>query len=45
MENIRKKFNVRLINNSKDYVRCVSKPNLLSQKIFNKDFVVIHQRS
>ena len=29
MENIRKRINVRLINNCKDYVRCVSKPNFI----------------
>ena len=43
MENIRKRINVRLINNSKDYVKCVSKPNFISQKIFSKKFVAIHQ--
>ena len=34
MENLRKRISVRLINNAKDYVRCVSKPNFISQKIF-----------
>ena len=43
MEIIRKRINVRLINNSKDYVRCVSKLNFLSQKIFSKNFIAIHQ--
>ena len=43
MKNIRKRINVRLINNSKDYVRCVSKPNFISQKIFSKNFIAIHQ--
>ena len=42
-ENIRKRINVRLINNTTDYVRCVSKPNFISQKIFSKNFVAIHQ--
>ena len=42
MENLRKRISVKLINNSKD-VRCVSKPNFLSQKIFSKHFVAIHQ--
>ena len=32
MENIRKRINVNLINNSKDYVKCVSKPNCIAQK-------------
>ena len=42
-ENIRKRINVKLVNNSKDYLRCVSKPNFISQKIFDKNFVTIHQ--
>ena len=38
MENLRKR-----INNSKDYLRCVSKPNFISQKIFSKNFIAVHQ--
>ena len=26
MENLRKRINVKLINNAKDYVKCISKP-------------------
>ena len=43
MENLRKIICVKLINYSKDYVRIVSKPNFISQKIFSKNFVAIHQ--
>ena len=43
MENIRKRISVKLINNSKDYLRCVSKPNFVSQKIFDKNFIAVHQ--
>ena len=43
MENLRKRISVKVINNSKDYARCVSKPNFISQKIFSKNFVAIHQ--
>ena len=43
MEIIRKRINVKLINNSKDYLRCVSKPNFFSQKIFDKNFIAVHQ--
>ena len=43
MENLRKRICVELINNSKDYVRCVSKPNFISQKVFGKTVVAIHQ--
>ena len=43
MENIRKRISVKLINNSKDYFRYVSKPNFISQKIFDKNFIAVHQ--
>ena len=43
MENLRKRINVRLITNAKDYTKLVSRPKFLSQKIFNKNFVAIHQ--
>ena len=36
---------MKLINNSKDYVRFVSKPDLISQEIFGKNFIAIHQSS
>ena len=42
MENIRKKINVKLVNNLKDYLTCVSKPNFISQKIFDKSFTAVH---
>ena len=28
-----------IVNNTKDYARCISKPSFVSQKIFSKDFV------
>ena len=37
MENLRKRISSKLVNNSKDYVRCISK------KIFCKNFVAIHE--
>ena len=43
MENIRKRISVKLINNSKDYLRRVSKPNFVSQKIFDKNFIAVNQ--
>ena len=43
MENLRKRISFKLINNSKDYVRCVRKANFISQKIFSKNFVAMHQ--
>ena len=43
MKNLRKRISVKLVNNSKDYVRCISKPSFVSQKIFSKNFVAIHE--
>ena len=43
MENLRKRINVKLVNNAKDFVKCISKPNFVLQKIFSKKFVVIHE--
>ena len=34
---------MKLINNAKDYIKYVSKPNFVSQKIFDKNFVAFHQ--
>ena len=36
MENLRKRINVELINNAKDYLKCVSKPTFISQKYLTK---------
>ena len=43
MENLRKRINVRLVNNARDYKKYVSKPMFVSQKIINKDLVAIHE--
>ena len=43
IENIRKRINVKLINDSKEYLKCVSKPNFISQKVFDKTFIAVHQ--
>ena len=42
IENQRKRINVKLINDKKVYQRCVNKPNFISQKIFDKNFVAVH---
>ena len=44
MENLRKRISGKLVNNTKDYVKCISKPTFVSQKIFSKNFVVIHEK-
>ena len=43
MENLRKRINVRLVNNAKDYLKYVRKQTFISQKIFNKNFAAIHK--
>ena len=42
MENLRKRISVKQVNNEKDYLKHVSKPTFISQKISDKDFAVIH---
>ena len=43
LENLRKTTGAKLFNNAKDYVRSISKPSFISQKIFSKNFVAIHE--
>ena len=43
MENLRKRVSIKLVNNAKDYVRCISKPSFVSHEIFSKKFVAIHE--
>ena len=40
MENLKKRINVRLINNAKDYNKYVSKPVFVSQKICSKTLLL-----
>ena len=42
MENLRKRINIRLIVNTKDYKKYESRPSFVSQKIFSENFVAIH---
>ena len=43
MENLRKRICIELINNAKDYVKCLSRPRFVSQKIFSQNFVAVHR--
>ena len=43
MENFRKRISVRLVNNAKDYLKHVNKPNFISKKIFNKNVAAVHK--
>ena len=43
MENLRKRINVRLVNNAKDFLKNTSKPTCITHKIFGKDYAAIHE--
>ena len=43
MANLRKRINAKLVNNAKDYFRSISKQIFVSQKIFSKNCVAIHE--
>ena len=42
IENIRKRINVKLVNDKRKYQNIVNKPNFVSQKIIDKSFVAVH---
>ena len=43
IENLRKRINVRLVNNAKDFLKYNSKPTYVTYKLFDKDYVSIHE--
>ena len=43
MENLRKRVSVKLVNNEKDYVKYVSRPTFVFQKILDENLVAIHK--
>ena len=43
MENIRKRINVRLVNNEKDFLKHKSRPTFVAHKLFGKDYAAIHE--
>ena len=43
MENVRKRINVRLVNNKKDFLKYTTRPNYVTDKLFDKDFAAIHE--
>ena len=43
MENLRKKINVRSVNNRKDFLKYTSKATCVTHKLFNKNFAAIHE--
>ena len=43
MENLRKRINVRFVNNKKDILKYISKATYVTHKLFDKDFAAIHE--
>ena len=40
MENLRKRINVRLVNNEKSFLKYTSKPTYVTHKLFDKDYAI-----
>ena len=43
MENLRKRINVRLVNNKKDFLKYKSRPTDVTHKLFDKGYAAIHE--
>ena len=43
MENLRKRINVRFVNNKKDFLKYTSRPTYVNHKLFNKNFAARNQ--
>ena len=43
MENLRKRINVRLINNEKDFLNYTRKPTHITYKTFDKNYAAVHE--
>ena len=43
MENLRKRINVRFVNNKKDFLKYTSRPTYVTHKLINKNFAAIHE--
>ena len=43
MENLRKRMNVRLVNNEKDFLKYTSRTTYITHKTFGKDYAAIHE--
>ena len=43
MQNLRKRINVRLVKNEKDYLKHANKTAFISRKNFDKNFAAIHE--
>ena len=43
MEKLRKRINVRLVNNAEDFLKYTSRPPYIAYKSFGKDYAAIHE--
>ena len=43
MENLRKRINVRLVNNKKDFLKYTSRPTHITHKNFGKNYAAVHE--
>ena len=43
MENLRKRINVRIVSNKKDFSKHTSRPTYIAQKLFGEDYAAIHE--
>ena len=43
IENLRKRINVRLVNNAKDFLKYTSRQTYVTHKLFDKDYAAIHE--
>ena len=43
MENLRKRINIRQVNNEKDFLKYSSRPTHNTNKIFGKNYAAIHE--
>ena len=43
IENLRKRINVRLVNNAKDFLKYTSRATYVTHKLFDKDYAAIHE--
>ena len=42
IENIRKRINVKLVNDKRKYLKIVNTPDFVSQKIIDKNFIAVY---
>ena len=43
MEHLRKRINVRLVNNAKKFLKYTSQPTYITHKIFGENYSAIHE--